>query len=129
VLSTAYVLKEQALESIERRHSNEYAFQAALTDWQIAVSDPENHPQWVQFYANALRDALRKVNNRRQETLKQMTVDNWRSVVHREMRADMWYQNVRQDNGPSLSFSHAVEEITTSSNGNSTHPKVSATAV
>jgi hypothetical protein len=53
VLSTAYVLKEQALESIERRHANERAFQAALTGWQVTISDPENHPQWLQFYANA----------------------------------------------------------------------------
>ena len=78
VLSTAYVLKEQALESIERRHANECAFQVALTDWQAAVSNPEDHPQWLQFYANALHDALRKTNTRHQEALSQMTQDDWR---------------------------------------------------
>ena len=47
----------------------------------------------MQFYANALQDALRKANARRKETLSQMTVEDWRLAVSREMRADMWYQN------------------------------------
>src|SRR5690606_18590788 len=97
VLSTAYVLKEQALESIERRHANERAFQAALTDWQAATGNPEEHPQWSQFYANALRDALRKANNRRRETLSQMTQDDWRIAVFREMQAERWYEQPEQD--------------------------------
>ena len=67
------------------------AFQAALTDWQVATANPEEHPQWQQFYANALRDALRKANNRRKETLAQMTQDDWRKAVTREMHADLWY--------------------------------------
>jgi hypothetical protein len=58
VLSTAYVLKEQVLETIEQRHADERAFQAALADWQTATADPERHPNWPQVYANALRDAL-----------------------------------------------------------------------
>jgi hypothetical protein len=58
VLSTAYVLKEQALGAIEMRHANEQAFQAALTDWQAATANPEQQPYWSQFYANTLCDAL-----------------------------------------------------------------------
>jgi hypothetical protein len=98
VLSTAYVLKEQALESIERRHTNERAFQAALTDWQVAVSDPEDYPHWRQFYANALHDSLRKANNRRLETLSQMSRDEWRVAVTREMEADSWDEEPDQTN-------------------------------
>jgi hypothetical protein len=126
-LSTAYVLKEQALESIERRHANERAFQAALMDWQVAISDLEDHPQWLQFYANALRDALRKANNRRQETLSQMTQANWRVAVTREMKADLWYQDMEQD-GEVPPFITAVEAITASSNGNGNSPKVTVVA-
>ncbi len=129
VLSTAYVMKEQILETIEIRHANERAFQGALEDWQAATATPEEYPTWMQFYANALQDALRKANARRKETLNQMTVEDWRLAVGHEMRADMWYQNAEPDNGSSLSFSHAVEAITVSSNGNGTHPKVSAAAV
>jgi hypothetical protein len=42
VLSTAYVLKEQALESIEQRHADERAFREALTEWQT-------NNQWCWF--------------------------------------------------------------------------------
>jgi hypothetical protein len=129
VLSTAYVMKEQILETIEIRHANERAFQVALAEWQTATAMPEEYPTWMQFYANALQDALRKANARRKEILSQMTVEDWRLAVGREMRADMWYQNVEPDSRSALSFSHAVEAITASSNGNSNHPKVSAATV
>jgi hypothetical protein len=123
VLSTAYVLKEQALESTERRHANERAFQAALTDWQVAVSDPEDHPQWLQFYANALRDALRKTNNRRQETLTQMTQNDWHLAVTREMRADLWYTVSSSDEDIHLLHSSNENAFSFSRNGNGHHPK------
>ncbi|NLF76945.1 MAG: hypothetical protein GX573_14700 [Chloroflexi bacterium] len=126
VLSTAYVLKEQALESIERRHANERAFQAALTDWQAATGNPEEHPQWSQFYANALRDALRKANNRRRETLSQMTQDDWRIAVFREMQAERWYEQPEQDETLLEAQSPAIAALIASRNGH--HPKVSAAA-
>jgi hypothetical protein len=84
VLSTAYVMKEQILEAIEIRHANERAFQVALGEWQIATATPEESPTWMQFYANALQDALRKANTRRKETLSQMTVDDWRLAVNNQ---------------------------------------------
>jgi hypothetical protein len=124
VLSTAYVLKEQVLESIERRHADERAFQAALTDWQVTVTDPEDHPQWLQFYANALRDALRKTNKRRQETLTQMTQDDWRVAVTREMEADLWYEQSEQEETLLVAQSSHMPTLTASKNGNS--PKVTA---
>jgi hypothetical protein len=46
VLSTACVLKEQVLETIEQRHADERAFQAALADWQAATADLEQHTNW-----------------------------------------------------------------------------------
>jgi len=123
VLSTAYVLKEQALESIERRHANERAFQASLTDWQVAVSDPEDHPQWLQFYANALRDALRKTNNRRQETLTQMTQNDWHLAVTREMQADVWYTVSSSDEAIHLLHSSNENVFSSNRNGNGHYPK------
>jgi hypothetical protein len=129
VLSTAYVMKEQILETIEIRHANERAFQVALEEWQVAAAMPEEYPTWMQFYANALQDALRRANARRKETLSQMAVEDWRLAVAREMRADMWYQNTEHENRSSLPFSPAVEAISASSNGNDNHPKVSTAAV
>src|SRR5690606_22934875 len=93
VLATAYVLKEQVLESIEQRHADERAFQIALAEWQAATAAPEDHPQWSQFYANALRDALLKANARRREALGEMTIDDWRAAVYRETQADLWYED------------------------------------
>ena len=126
VLSTAYVLKEQVLNAIERRHADERAFQAALTDWQTTTANPEEHPQWTQFYANALRDALRKANNRRQETLNQMSQETWRVAVTREMWAERWYEQPKQDETLIEAQSPAIGALIASRNGNS--PKVAVAA-
>ncbi|KXK24275.1 MAG: hypothetical protein UZ15_CFX003000331 [Chloroflexi bacterium OLB15] len=79
VLSTAYVLKEQLLDAIETRHANKRAHQGAVSLWQSATTDPESHPHWMQFYANALRDAIRKANNRRKDALAELTTADWRA--------------------------------------------------
>ena len=76
VLATAYVIKEQILETVEVRHANERAFQVALEEWQTATATPEEYPTWMQFYANALQDALRKANARRKEIFSQMNVED-----------------------------------------------------
>ncbi len=122
VLSTAYVLKEQALENIKQRHADERAFREALAEWQTDTASPEEHPQWVQFYANALRDALRKTNNRRQELLSQMTRNDWRIIVTREMQADLWYEGPDQFEGLREISTVNANALIAGRNGNS--PKV-----
>jgi hypothetical protein len=122
VLSTAYVLKEQILDAIQQRHANECAYQAKLVEWQSATQQPEQHLQWKQFYANALRDALRKANHRKQEVLTTLTTVDWRALVSREFQAELWYVDVynsglgggeHQDNTPlAVLISH---------NGNGAH--------
>ena len=125
VLSTPYVLKEQVLETIEQRHADERAFQATLADWQTATADPEQHMNWPQVYANALRDALLKANSRRKETPGEMTVDNWRLVVYCETQADRWYEEPEPDQEVSV---RAIDTATDFNrrNGNDTFPKMSA---
>jgi hypothetical protein len=97
VLSTAYVLKEQILDAIQQRHANECAYQVELVGWQAAVQQPEHHPQWKQFYANAVRDALRKANHRKQEALTALTLADWRDLVSREFQAELWYVDVHEN--------------------------------
>jgi hypothetical protein len=63
----------------------------ALAEWQAATSELEQHPHWSQLYANALRDALRKANYRRQEALVALTVADWQWLVDRELQAEQWY--------------------------------------
>jgi hypothetical protein len=97
VLSTAYVLKEQLLEAIEHRHTTERTYQSALNEWHKATAHPEAHPQWPQLYANALRDALSRANNRRQETLATLTTADWRALVYRELQTEHWYTDHEED--------------------------------
>jgi hypothetical protein len=126
VLSTAYVLKEQVLERIEQRHADERAFQSALAEWQVATAEPEQHSQWSQFYANALRDALLKANSRRKEALSEMTIDDWRVVVYRETQADLWYEVPEHDEEtPAVGL---IDSDPIRRNGHSAFPKVSAAA-
>jgi len=126
VLNTAYVLKGQMLETIEYRHATERAYQTALADWQAATAEPELHPGWSQFYANALQDALRKANARRKELLAAMTQDNWRLAVHREMQADLWYEEPEPSERPEPDAIVVSELSSLRRNGNDTTPNVTA---
>jgi hypothetical protein len=126
VLSTAYVLKEQVLETIEQRHMDERAFQIALAEWQAATSEPEQHPHWSQLYANALRDALRKVNYRRQEALVALTTADWRMLVYRELQAEQWYSipeigSIPVQNGSEIAPVPLASQA--KHNGNGVHPE------
>jgi len=116
VLSTAYVLKEQVLETVEQRHADERAYLQALAEWQTATADPEQHPNWPQVYANALRDALRRANYRRQEALSALTLADWRALVYRELQADLWYEEP-QPTG------HDIAAEPNKRNGHDTAPK------
>jgi len=125
VLSTAYVLKEQMLESIEIRHANERAYQEAVNEWQRSAINPEAHPSWMQFYANAIRDALRKGNSRRREAVEALTNGDWRALVYRELQADNWYETPEAPTAPVLvavpeegSVVDAARPLALSVNGN-----------
>ncbi len=124
VLSTAYVLKEQLLEAIEHRHSTERTYQVALNEWHEATARPENHPQWSQFYANALRDMLSKANNRRQETLAALTTADWRALVYRELQTEHWY-DVPEESFVPVRMTQEIEPVPLSAlakrNGNGAH--------
>ncbi|MFN8531567.1 MAG: hypothetical protein U0670_23430 [Anaerolineae bacterium] len=128
VLSTAYVLKEQMLEAIELRHANERAYQEAIHDWQRATIDPEAHSRWMQFYANAIRDSLRKANSRRRETLETLTTADWKALVYRELQADDWYAHpdtatapVLVDGGDEGSVVEVSRPLALRVNGNGRH--------
>jgi hypothetical protein len=128
VLSTAYVLKEQMLVSIEQRHTNERAYQDAINSWQLATLNPENHPRWMQYYANALRDALRKSNSRKREALEVLTTADWRALVYRELEADQWYEQPGLPAEMTESASEVSSEphpLALSPNGNGHHAAVS----
>ncbi len=119
VLSTAYVLKEQVLDTIQERHAAERLYQEALTAWHDRTRNPESHLYWQQVYANALRDSLRKANNRRRDTLENMTDSDWRAAVWREFQADSWFEVIDDHISPARPTQPPV--LAHSSNGNGRH--------
>ena len=105
---------------------DERAFQIALAEWQAATSEPEQHPQWVQYHANALRDALRKANYRRQEALVALTVADWQRLVDRELQDEQWYvaPDANRELAPGEDEAMALVPFAPqiSRNGNGIHP-------
>lgn len=96
VLVMAHVLKHQLLDAENARQQRKHAFEKAVQAWETAMStDPELHPEWNQFYANALRDAIRAKNARIsvvRDALPMLTKADWRALVHREIDAENWYE-------------------------------------
>ena len=123
VLATSFILKEQLLGAIETRHANERAFQTALADWRVATTHPEQQMHWQQYYANALRDALRKANHRRTETLSQMTQADWCTAVSREMKAELWYEQPAPDESSLMLHALEAEISSAHRNGHGHSPK------
>jgi hypothetical protein len=97
-LSTAYVLKELLLNIIEQRHADQNAFALALLEWEQSIANPEEHPKFLQAYANELRDALVKSNRRRKatrEAMEQLANTDWKTLVKRELQTEDWFDTVR----------------------------------
>ena len=126
VLATSFVLKEQLLGTIETRHANEQAFQTALIGLASCDRLSRKTSHWQQYYANALRDALRKANYRRTETLSQMTQGDWCTVVSREMQAERWYEQPIPDESSLMLYSPETSVSPAHRNGNGHSPKVIA---
>lgn len=103
VLVTAQVLKSQMLHSIEDVHhaKAQYAqahaawqadYEERMHAWQDAYTQADQHPKWMHYAANALRDALRSANRRSYAVMRALTDEEWRMLVLREMRAEQWYE-------------------------------------
>lgn len=125
VLATAYILKQQLLTVIENRHSNERAYQTALQEWQIATSQPEQHPRYRGALANQLKHSIYQHNARgtgstaRKDLMASFTNKDWFMLVNREMKADDWFSNQheQQDDEPENFTQSLNEHPTFSTNG------------
>lgn len=99
--------------------------QEAVNDWQRATINPEAHSQWMQFYANALRDALRKANSRRREALEGLNTADWRALIYRELQADNWYEQPMSETQVGAVVPEELTEqrpLALSANRNGAHP-------
>jgi hypothetical protein len=84
----------------------------------------------MQFYANALRDSIRKVNSRRKDALAALNTDDWRAMVYRELQADNWYQQPNLEQDTNNEIEEVVESkslpLVISVNGKSAHPQLAS---
>lgn len=107
VLITAQILKAQMLHSIERRHEAQSAFADAHRQWEAQSAEAvrswhetyehaHEHLSWPRVQANALRDALRRANARSSAVMRELTDDDWRALILREVSADAWYERAEQ---------------------------------
>lgn len=93
VLFMALIGERLLLNAVEQRQEAEKDYQTRMAEWNAAKIDPETSELWPQTYAEALREALVKVNARRKDALTQMTTGAWRGAVRREMAAESWFQS------------------------------------
>lgn len=91
VLIAANVLKSLALDEIENRHAARMDYEAQHADWMLRVEQAHLHEGWMHAAANELRDAIRNENRRSYKQVRELTNDDWRVLVLRELNADNWY--------------------------------------
>lgn len=93
-MMVAYILKEVALHSIANRHADNIAYEQAIAEWKVRTSHPEQHPQYMQYVANAIKEAVLEKNKRRypiRDWLHSLDVHVWNEIVRRELAADNWF--------------------------------------
>jgi len=108
VVFLSLILEQIALSDIKRRHANERAYQAALSEWRAATAEPEQHAEWRITFGNALKEAIREKNasgrgkTEREQLMQTLTGQEWSALVWREYQADQWLQEM-----PANPFGHS----------------------
>lgn len=92
-IGVGFHLENLIVRQLKRRDDINSRYLEALTNWETATANPEQHAQYTQRYANALRDALIKANRARKwfkDNAAELTNAHWRLLVKREI-ADEWF--------------------------------------
>ena len=92
VLVVGQLQKARILALNERRHQATVDYEQALADWQRQLARLENHPDWMTTWANTLWDVWK--HGKRREVLATIDTEQKRALVHREIEADYWAQDV-----------------------------------
>src|SRR5690606_11759290 len=69
VLGVGYGLKEMMLHAVSSRHMYTVALSEARQQRQNRLDRPEQDAAWMRVYSLALRDAIRRANNRHKSEL------------------------------------------------------------
>jgi hypothetical protein len=102
VLLASQVRKTQILHSIADRYAARTQYEGdhaewkstheqTMREWQQRYDNAHQHEDWMRVYANALRDALRHINRKSTAVLREVTDDDWLTLILREVRAEQWY--------------------------------------
>lgn len=93
VVSMAYILKQQWLDTIADRHALKQKYDNAMAAYKLKYDTAEDQDGWKRTYANTLRDTLRRVYVKigQKEEIASLTTAQWTMLVNREMRAGEWY--------------------------------------
>lgn len=113
VMIASNVLKEQMKVANVDRYAAQRAYTQAHTDWRTQYeaalaawhdrcANAHQHEDWQRTLANSLRNALRAANRRSTAKLRELTTDDWRALVLREMHAENWYMQPVQEPPPRI---------------------------
>lgn len=95
VLFMSIIGENIILKALQARQANERTYQGALADWKAKTAEPETHPDFIQVYANTLKSALKSANHGKwrgsAETLRNLSLNDWRSLVSRELQSENWF--------------------------------------
>lgn len=91
VLIASHVLKAQALHDIESAEKARQAYQKSVKEWTDKRDNAEFSDKWLRVVATALKQAIMDANAKKTAVLREVTDEEWRALVVREMRADGWW--------------------------------------
>lgn len=111
VMFISLIAERVILSRARVRQEQERQYQAAAALFKTAEHDPENHPKWSQFKAQAYRDAIVAKNARRADfkaIRDQLTQHHWKVLVNREIKLEDWYTSDQEQDTPLLDGSETA---------------------
>lgn len=106
----ANVLKHIALENVRKHQEVRAQFVLDYQAWERSVDRYADHPEWLDTFANALRDALIFKNKRIAAKLRELGPDDWVMLVQAEMRKERWFSAPRPEISQKLQQRETVSQ-------------------
>lgn len=91
VMILGFFLKGHVLDQSESRQKAQTLLEQAQKDRLAILEDPKAHHSWNRIYSQYLRQALQKVNAHNRAIFNDLTVEQIRFLVRREMLQEEWY--------------------------------------
>ncbi len=96
VSAMAYVRKQLWLDDISDSYADKKDYELKQLEWQDRYDTAEEHEKWSNYYANTLRDTMRRVYTKNypslKESLAELSLPEWGMLVSRERNAANWWK-------------------------------------